>query len=80
VRGTVSMNHPEGRPEGAGSQFFICVKDTPAIDLPGEKYTIFGKVVEGLDVVDAIASVETDPKTNRPLKAVTIERIAIGAK
>lgn len=59
-RGTLSMarsNHPDS----AGSQFFICVTETPFLD---GKYTVFGEVTEGMDVVDKIVSVPRDNRDN----------------
>ena len=56
LRGTVSMAHL-GHPNTAGSQFFIVHADAPGLD---GKYTIFGRVVEGLAVVDAITELEID--------------------
>ena len=50
VRGTVSMARKPD-PDSAGSQFFVCFADTPNLD---NQYTVFGKVVEGMDVVDKI--------------------------
>ncbi|MFN7952313.1 MAG: peptidylprolyl isomerase [bacterium] len=50
VRGTVSMARKPD-PDSAGSQFFICFGDTPNLD---NQYTVFGKVIEGMDVVDKI--------------------------
>ena len=55
-RGTLSMARSSD-PNSAGSQFFICVKDSPWLD---GKYTIFGKVIEGLDIVDRIVNSITD--------------------
>ena len=55
-RGTLSMARSSD-PNSAGSQFFICVKDSPWLD---GQYTIFGKVVEGIDVVDKIVNSITD--------------------
>ena len=60
----VSMAHPVTDINGASSQFFIVLGDAPWLD---DKYTIFGQVTSGQDVVDKIASIKTDPKTNQPL-------------
>ncbi len=59
-------------PNTNGSQFFIMHADYP---LP-PKYTIFGRVTEGLDVVDAIGRTPTDPH-DRPAQQVTMERVTI---
>lgn len=59
----------------SGSQFYIVQDEQGCLHLDGQ-YTIFGEVIEGLDVVDKIAAVETDgPYTNRPLTDVIIESI-----
>jgi len=55
-RGTVAMAH-KGQPNTAGSQFFILHGDAPQLD---GKYTAFGRVVDGMDVVDAITRLEID--------------------
>ncbi len=60
-------------PDSAGSQFFIMHKDAPHLD--GE-YAAFGKVVEGMDVVDAIASVDTD-YNDRPLEPVVMKTVTV---
>lgn len=61
-------------PDSAGSQFFIMQRDTPYLD---GQYAAFGKVVEGMDVVDEIAATATDyadkPITPQIMKKVTIE-------
>lgn len=72
VRGIVSMARSSD-PNSAGSQFFIVVKDSPHLD---RLYTAFGKVIEGLDVVDQIVSVPRDGRDN-PIKKVTIEKVTI---
>jgi peptidyl-prolyl cis-trans isomerase B (cyclophilin B) len=56
-RGVISMARSHD-PNSGGSQFFIMVADTPSLD--GE-YASFGKVIEGMDVVDEIVAVETVP-------------------
>ena len=55
-RGIVSMARSND-PNSAGSQFFICVQDAPWLD---GQYTVFGEVVEGLDIVDRISKSVTD--------------------
>jgi peptidyl-prolyl cis-trans isomerase B (cyclophilin B) len=48
-------------PDSAGSQFFICVKDSPFLD---RQYTVFGEVTSGMDVVDNIVSQPRDKNDN----------------
>jgi peptidyl-prolyl cis-trans isomerase B (cyclophilin B) len=67
-RGSVSMARA-ANPDSAGSQFFICVADAPFLD--GE-YTIFGEVVEGMDVVDKIVSQPKDQRDN-PIERVEMK-------
>jgi peptidyl-prolyl cis-trans isomerase B (cyclophilin B) len=59
-RGTLSMARAQN-PDSAGSQFFICVKDTPFLN---HQYTVFGEVESGMDVVDKIVSQPRDPNDN----------------
>ena len=54
ARGAVSAVLQPGKPDSGGSQFFVCVTDQPALD---GKYTIFGRVSEGLDVVQGVVAV-----------------------
>ena len=68
--GTVAMAN--AGPNTNGSQFFIMHIDYP---LP-PNYTIFGRVTEGQEVVDAIASTPTDP-SDKPRSAVTMEQVTI---
>jgi len=68
--GTVAMAN--AGPNTNGSQFFIMHVDYP---LP-PSYTIFGRVTEGQDVVDAIASSETD-RSDRPSSEVKMEKVTI---
>jgi peptidyl-prolyl cis-trans isomerase B (cyclophilin B) len=59
-RGILSMARA-ANPDSAGSQFFICVKDSPFLD---RQYTVFGEVVSGMDVADKIVSQPRDPRDN----------------
>lgn len=65
-------------PDSAGSQFFIMHKDAPHLD--GE-YAAFGKVTEGMDVVNAIAATPTDwsdrPKEEQKIKSMTVETFGV---
>ena len=69
--GMLSMaNHG---PDTGGSQFFITLAPTPWLD---GKHTLFGKVVEGFEVVQSIGKVQTDSR-DRPLEAVKIKSAKI---
>ena len=70
TRGVISMAR-SNNPNSASSQFFIC--QVSAAHLNG-KYAAFGKVTDGMDVVDAIAAVETN-SSDKPLTDVVISSI-----
>ena len=61
-------------PDSAGSQFFIMHKDSPHLD---GQYAAFGKIIEGMDVVDKIACTATDysdrPYETQKMKKVTVD-------
>jgi peptidyl-prolyl cis-trans isomerase B (cyclophilin B) len=59
-RGVVSMARAQD-PNSAGSQFFICVKDSAFLD---RQYTAFGRVVRGMEVADKIVSEPRDGRDN----------------
>ena len=59
-RGTLSMARSQN-PDSGGSQFFICVADARFLD---NQYTVFGKVVSGMDVVDSIVNAPRDARDN----------------
>jgi peptidyl-prolyl cis-trans isomerase B (cyclophilin B) len=72
TRGTLAMARAQS-PNSAGSQFFICHKDAPHLD---GSYAAFGRVIEGIEIVDLIAAQKTDGR-DKPLDAVVIEKIAV---
>ena len=70
TRGVLSMAR-SGNPNSAGSQFFIMHADAPHLD---GQYAAFGKVIEGMDVVDEIAAVPTD-YSDRPKKVQRMAKV-----
>ncbi|MDM5247315.1 peptidylprolyl isomerase [Lysinibacillus sp. G4S2] len=73
-RGVISMARSND-PNSAGSQFFIMVKDTPQLD---GKYAAFGKVIEGMETVDAIAAAERDGE--KPIKDQQMKKVEVDTK
>ena len=67
-------------PDSGGSQFFINLVDNTNLDFDKpplqSKHPVFGRVIAGMEVVDAIAKVETNPN-NLPLEPVVIESATI---
>jgi cyclophilin family peptidyl-prolyl cis-trans isomerase len=80
VRGSVAMART-GDPHSATAQFFINLKDNDFLDYPGRDgwgYTVFGKVTQGMDVVDGIARVRTGSLSGRqnvPRETVMIQSV-----
>ena len=77
VKGSIAMARTPN-PHSASSQFFINLKDNSFLDYPGQDgwgYCVFGKVTKGMDVVDAMATVETGRKG--PHGDVPVEPILI---
>lgn len=73
TRGAVSAVLQPSNPNSAGAQFFVCVTDQPALD---GKYTIFGRVSEGMDVVQKISETPADAD-GRTTERVEIKSIEI---
>lgn len=72
LRGVLSMARAMS-PNSASSQFFIMHKDAPHLD---GQYAAFGKITEGIEVVDKIASVQTDMR-DKPLSDVVIKTMKV---
>ena len=76
-RGVLSMARTMA-PNSAGSQFFIMHEDAPHLD---GQYAAFGKVIEGIEVVDEICKVRTDyndrPRINQTMKKVTVDTFGV---
>lgn len=78
---TTKYNHKRGMvstarsndPNSGSCQFFIVQKDSPSLD---NQYTIFGRVLEGLDVVDKISLVPKG-RNDRPVKNVVMEKVTV---
>ncbi len=70
-RGTIAMANRG--PNTGGSQFFINLVDNLHLD---GRHTVFGRVIDGMDVVDAIGAVETDPG-DRPIDSIIIASVEI---
>jgi cyclophilin family peptidyl-prolyl cis-trans isomerase len=83
ARGTIAMART-GDPHSASSQFFINHSDNTFLDYPGQDgwgYAVFGKVVDGMDVVDKIAEAPTGPARpfgrDVPVEQVVIQRASV---
>lgn len=84
ARGTIAMART-GDPHSATAQFFINVADNPSLDHTGKTmrgwgYTVFGRVVDGMDVVDAIVQVPTTSRggmQNVPVEPVVIQSVGV---
>lgn len=72
LRGTLSMARTM-MPNSAGSQFFIMHQNAPHLD---GQYAAFGRVIEGMEVVDKIADVETDYQ-DKPIHPQVMEKVTV---
>ena len=72
-RGVISMARAGYSYDSAGSQFFICHADSTYLD---GQYASFGMVIDGMNVVDEIAAVDTN-SSDKPLKPVVIESVVV---
>jgi len=84
IRGTIAMGQLPGNPNSATSQFYVNLVNNNHLDyVPGRSpgYTVFGKVVVGMDIVDAIAAVKTAVRKGMrdvPVEAVVIKSAKVG--
>lgn len=79
VRGTIAMANT-GQPNSGGSQFFINLVDNTGLDFdkpPAQSsHPVFGRVVKGMELIDALGKVETGPR-DVPLDPVIVEKVEI---
>jgi peptidyl-prolyl cis-trans isomerase A (cyclophilin A) len=83
-RGTLAMARFND-PNSATSQFFINLQENTHLNASGKEfgYAVFGKVIQGMDVVDSIAKVKTGNKasfSNIPLQTITVKSAKVAAK
>jgi peptidyl-prolyl cis-trans isomerase A (cyclophilin A) len=84
LRGTLAMARYDN-PDSATSQFFINLKNNSHLDPAGSEvgYAVFGKVIEGMDVVDKVAGAKTGSKgqfSNIPLQTILVKSASVAAK
>jgi cyclophilin family peptidyl-prolyl cis-trans isomerase len=75
TKGSISMAHDPGNPNSAQTSFLVMLADIPQMD---GKFAVVGEVIRGMDVVDEIATLPTDP-SGQPLRRVEVERARVVA-
>lgn len=77
LKGTLSMARTSD-PNSAGSQFFICLAAVPSLD---GNYTVFGRLIKGMDVLDAIGNVKVKPnasgENSLPVTPVVLKKVTV---
>ena len=76
-RGIVSAARRSDDVNSATSQFFICIAPQPGFD---GQYSIFGRVIEGMNVVDSIARAPTEARGERPVDPVVVNRVYLAKR
>lgn len=79
-RGIVGAARKGGDINSANCQFFITLKRQPAFEQPGNRYTVFGRVIEGLNNADIISAAPTTPGTERPADRVLIKSVTLAPR
>jgi len=74
ARGTLSMAN--SGPDSNNSQFFIAYGKQPHLDM---KYTVFGKVIDGLDVLDDLEKLQVNEKNYRPFEEIRLNSVTVHA-
>ena len=74
TRGALSLARPSGDPDGGTSHFFICAQKASSLD---GQYSVFGNVIKGLEIVDAISAVPLAEATDKPVDRIEVKQIKI---
>ncbi len=73
LMGSVGLAHPPGEPDKANSQFYILLEDRPQLN---GRFTVFGVVVEGMDVIRKISRIPTDD-SGQPSERIEIKHVYV---
>jgi cyclophilin family peptidyl-prolyl cis-trans isomerase len=79
-RGTVGAARTGADINSANCQFFITLKRQPAFEQPGNRYTVFGRVIEGLDNADIISTAPVADGTDRPADKILVKSITLAPR
>lgn len=79
-RGTVGAARTGADINSANSQFFITLKQQPAFDQPGNRYTVFGRVIEGINNADIISTAPVAEGADRPADKILVKSITLAPR
>jgi cyclophilin family peptidyl-prolyl cis-trans isomerase len=79
-RGTVGAARTGADINSANCQFFITLKRQPAFEQPGNRYTVFGRVIEGIDNADIISTAPVADGTDRPADKILVKSITLAPR